>query len=482
MRRSTERTTLIDDLIKIVGHENTVYRPEDLLVYESDGTADRAMPAVVVLPASAEEVEAVVRCARRHDMPVVPRGAGTGLSGGALSAVPGIVIGTARMKRMLDLNLEDRTAIVEPGMVNADLSAAVLPHGLFYAPDPSSQKACTIGGNVSENSGGPHCLLYGMTVNHILGVEVVTISGERFWVGGAAPDEPGYDLVGALVGSEGTLAVVTAVMVRLLPVPEATATLVAIFDTIDDAGETVTDIIAEGLVPAALEIMDRTTIQAVEPAVHAGYPEDAEAVLLVELDGSPLTVGEDMSVVRRVCDARHAREVRIAESRVERERLWAGRKGALGALGRLAPNYFIQDGVVPRTQLREVLAKIGEIGARYDLTIANVVHAGDGNLHPNILFDAREPGMLARVREAGAEILRVCTDAGGSITGEHGVGLDKQDYLGWMFSSVELDVMKLLKGQFDPDGALNPGKLFPGAKGCGEIQGGTARLALAAML
>jgi glycolate oxidase len=476
------RRSLIAELTDIVGHEHIVYRPEDLLTYESDGTADRGLPAVVVLPESAEQVEAVVRCARRHNMPVVPRGAGTGLSGGALSHIPGVMIGTARMKALLSLDVEGRTATVQPGMVNADLSVAVHPHGLFYAPDPSSQRACTIGGNVSENSGGPHCLLYGMTTNHVLGIEVVTIDGERLWLGGAAPDPTGYDLVGAMVGSEGTLAVVTAIMVRLLPLPAATRTLVAIFDSMDDAGETVTDIIGAGLIPAALEMMDRLVIQAVEPAVHAGYPDDAEAVLLVELDGTAETVADEISVVRSICAGRHAREVRVAEAREERERLWAGRKGALGALGRLAPNYFIQDGVVPRTRLREVLARIEEIGRHHDLPIANVFHAGDGNLHPNILFDARVPGALERVREAGAEILRVCTDVGGSITGEHGVGLDKQDYLGWMFSPVELDVMKALKSSFDPEGRLNPGKLFPGAKGCGEIQAGNPRLALAAML
>jgi glycolate oxidase len=476
------RRSLIEELISIVGREQVVYRPEDLMTYESDGTSDRGLPAVVVLPESAEQVEAVVRCARRHDMPVVPRGAGTGLSGGALSQLPGVMIGTARMKRLLALDVDGHTATVQPGMVNADLSTAVLPHGLFYAPDPSSQRACTIGGNVSENSGGPHCLLYGMTTNHVLGLEVVTIDGERLWIGGAAPDPIGYDLVGAMVGSEGTLAIVTAAMVRLLPIPAATRTLVAIFDSMDDAGDTATDIIGAGLIPAALEMMDRLVIQAVEPAVHAGYPADAEAVLLVELDGTPETVGDEIGVVRSICARRQAREVRLAETREERDRLWAGRKGALGALGRLAPNYFIQDGVVPRTRLREVLARIDEIGRRHDLPIANVFHAGDGNLHPNILFDARVPGALERVREAGAEILRVCTDVGGSITGEHGVGLDKQDYLGWMFSPVELDVMKALKASFDPEARLNPGKLFPGAKGCGEIQGGNPRLALAAMI
>jgi glycolate oxidase len=386
------------------------------------------------------------------------------------------------MKRLLELDRENRFAIVEPGMVNADLSLLVAPHGLYYAPDPSSQKACTIGGNVSENSGGPHCLLYGMTTNHILGLEVVTTEGERMWLGGAAPDAPGYDLVGAIVGSEGTLVVVTKIIVRLLSRPPATRTILAIFDTMDDAGAAVSGIIGAGMVPAALEMMDNVTIQAVEPAVHAGYPPDAGAVLLVELDGARTTLEEQAGTIDEICRRFRAREVRTAEEKAERERLWAGRKGALGSLGRLAPNYFIQDGVVPRTRLQGVLQQVEEIGKRYDLIIANVFHAGDGNLHPCIVYDARVPGMQQKVKDAGAEILRACTDAGGSITGEHGIGLDKLDYLGWMFSPVEIDVMTRLKAAFDPDSALNPGKMFPGAKGCGEIQQADRRLALAAML
>jgi glycolate oxidase len=473
---------LIRDLEAIVGKDNLLYRGEDLIVYESDATVDRGLPAVVVLPASSEEVERVVKVARKYAMPIVPRGAGTGLSGGAVSDAGGVLIGTGRLKRLLELNVEDRYAVVEPGMVNADLSLATAPYGLFYAPDPSSQRACTLGGNVAENSGGPHCLLYGMTTNHILGLEVVTVDGDRYWIGGPAPDRVGYDLVGAVVGSEGTLVVVTAIMVRLLPVPPATRTLLGIFDSMNDAGAAVSAIIAAGMVPAALEMMDDVVIRAVEPAVHAGYPEDAGAVLLVELDGTPTLLDEQMSGVQRMCADHGAREVRLAETREERDRLWAGRKGALAALGRLAPSYFIQDGVVPRTKLQDVLERINEIGRTHNLLIANVFHAGDGNLHPNILFDAREPGMLERVRLAGAEILRACTDSGGSITGEHGVGLDKQDYLGWMFSPEELDVMKALKHGFDPNGALNPGKLFPGTKGCGEIQGLNSRLALAAMI
>jgi glycolate oxidase len=475
-------THLIRELTAIVGADHLLYRPEDTIVYESDGTAERGLPTVVVLPGSAEEVEGVVRLASKHRLPVIPRGSGTGLSGGAVPDAGGIMIGTARMRRLLELDVAHGFAVVEPGMVNAELSALVARHDLFYAPDPSSQKACTIGGNVAENSGGPHCLLYGMTTNHILGLEIVTVEGNRMWIGGADPDPIGYDLVGAIVGSEGTLVIVTKVMVRLLPKPPATRTIVAIFQSMDDACDAVSAIVGAGIVPAAMEMMDAVTTSAVEAAVHAGYPLDAGGILLVELDGTTSTLMEQATAIETVCSAHNVRELRVADRREERERLWAGRKGALGALGRLAPNYFIQDGVVPRTKLREVLQRVQEIGERYDLLIANVFHAGDGNLHPNIVFDAREPGILERVKAAGAEILRVCVDAGGSITGEHGVGIDKQEYLAWMFTPVEIDVMKELKAAFDPDGAINPGKIFPGAKGCGEIQGVNRRLALAAML
>lgn len=473
---------LVRELSDVVGADHLLYRPADTIVYESDGTAERSVPTVVVLPASAEEVEATVRIARRHGLPVIPRGAGTGLSGGAIPDSGGILIGTARMHRLLELNVKHGYAVVEPGMVNAELSALVAPSNLFYAPDPSSQKACTIGGNVAENSGGPHCLLYGMTTNHILGLEIVTADGERMWIGGANADPVGYDLVGAIVGSEGTLALVTKIMVRLMIKPPQTRTILAIFQSMDDACDAVSAIVKAGIVPAALEMMDAVTTGAVEAAVHAGYPLDAGGILLVELDGTTTTLQEQASSIEAVCIEHHVRELRVADRQEERERLWAGRKGALGALGRLAPNYFIQDGVVPRTKLREVLQQVQEIGERYDLLIANVFHAGDGNLHPNIVFDARNPGVTERVKQAGAEILRACVDAGGSITGEHGVGIDKQDYLAWMFTSTEIDVMKQLKASFDPDAIFNPGKIFPGAKGCGEIQGVNRRLALAAML
>jgi glycolate oxidase len=479
---ATVRSQLVADLGAVVGAAHLLHNPADTIVYESDGTAERGLPTVVVLPGSAEEVEAVVRIAQRHGLPIIPRGAGTGLSGGAVPDSGGVMIGTARMHRLVELDVRNQLAIVEPGMVNAELSALVSRHNLFYAPDPSSQKACTIGGNVAENSGGPHCLLYGMTTNHILGLEIVTVEGKRMWIGGANPDPIGYDLVGAIVGSEGTLALVTKVMVRLLPKPPATRTILAIFPTMDAACDAVSAIVSAGVVPAAMEMMDAVTVSAVEAAVHAGYPLDAGGILLVELDGTATTLAAQASSIEAVCRNHGVREVRVADSQEERERLWAGRKGALGALGRLAPNYFIQDGVVPRTRLREVLQRVQEIGERYDLLIANVFHAGDGNLHPNIVFDARDPGIRERVKQAGAEILRVCVDAGGSITGEHGVGIDKQEYLAWMFTPVEIDVMKALKAAFDPTGVLNPGKIFPGAKGCGEIQGVNRSLALAAML
>jgi glycolate oxidase len=476
------QSRLVSELAAVVGLGHLLHHPEDTIVYESDGTAERGIPTVVVLPGSAEEVEAIVQIARRHGMPIIPRGAGTGLSGGAVPDSGGVMIGTARMRRMIELDAQNQLAIVEPGMVNAELSALVARHNLFYAPDPSSQRACTIGGNVAENSGGPHCLLYGMTTNHILGLEIVTVDGERMWIGGSNPDPIGYDLVGAIVGSEGTLALVTKVMVRLLPKPPATRTILAIFQTMDDACDAVSAIVSAGIVPAAMEMMDAVTTGAVEAAVHAGYPLDAGGILLVELDGTVTTLAAQATSIEAECRNHNVREVRVADSQQERDRLWLGRKGALGALGRLAPNYFIQDGVVPRTKLREVLQRVQEIGERHGLLVANVFHAGDGNLHPNIVFDARDPGIQDRVKRAGAEILRVCVDAGGSITGEHGVGIDKQEYLAWMFTPVEIGVMKDLKGAFDPDGVLNPGKIFPGAKGCGEIQGVNGRLALAAML
>ena len=463
-----ERARLIDELEAIVGRGYVVHRPEDLLVYESDGSVDRGLPGVVVLPGSTEEVSRVVALAYREDLPVVPRGAGTGLSGGAIVAAEnGIQVALTRMRRILEVDPANQMALMEPGVVNLDLSKAVERHGLYYAPDPSSQKACTIGGNVAENAGGPHCLRYGVTTNHVLGLEVVLEDGTVTWLGGNERDCPGYDLAGVFVGSEGMFGIATKVLVRLLRKPEAVKTFLAIFDELDAASEAVTAIIARGIVPAALEMLDNVAIRAVETARSMGYPTDAGAVLLVEVDGLREDVDEEGQEVERICHEHGAREVRIAEVAEERERLWAGRKGALGALGSLAPNYYLVDGVVPRSRLPEVLRRVSEISREYGLPIANVFHAGDGNLHPCILFDERK-GDVAGVLEAGGEILKKCVEVGGVLTGEHGVGLEKKEHMPLMFNEGDLEAMRLLREAFASKGLLNPGKVFPGGPSRGD--------------
>ncbi len=474
----TVHTLPVRELQAIVGDANVIYRPEDLLVYEYDGTIDRGHPSVVALPDGPEEVAAVVRLARREGLPVVPRGAGTGLSGGALATEGGIVIVTSRMRRVLEVDPVNRLAVVEPGLVNLDLSRAVSRYGLYYAPDPSSQRACTVGGNVAENSGGPHCLAYGVTTNHVLGLEIVLADGEIVRTGGWGRERPGYDLTGVFVGSEGTLGIVTKICVRLLPKEESVRTLLAIFDSVEQASETVSAIIADGLVPAALEMIDHPTIQAVEPAFHPGIPLDAGAVLLIEVDGLREFVQDAAALARSICLEHGARTVREAEDEAERERLWAARKLAIGALGRLAPNYYLLDGVVPRSKLPGVLEEAIAIGARYGFTVANMFHAGDGNLHPCVLFDERVPGSTARVLDAGGEILRVCVDAGGTITGEHGIGVEKRDYMPLIFSEADIDAMARLKTVFRAGAQFNPCKAFPTHKGCGETHQGPAMRAL----
>ncbi|MDO8616518.1 MAG: FAD-linked oxidase C-terminal domain-containing protein [Dehalococcoidia bacterium] len=463
------RRNLIRELQSACGKKWVLHAPEDLLVYEYDGTIERGMPEAVVLPDSAEQVAAAVRIARRHGVAVTARGAGTGLSGGAIPCDGGVVIATPRLNRILELDPENRRAVVEPGVVNLDISVAAAAYGLYYAPDPSSQKACTIGGNVAENAGGPHCLRYGATTNHILGLEIVTADGEIVQAGGETGEAPGYDLTGVLVGSEGTLAIITKAVVRLLPRPESIITLLAIFDEVNQASRAVSAIIAAGIVPAALEMMDKYTMQAVEAAVHAGYPPDAGAVLLIEVEGLAEETAEESRAVQEVCRDLGARELRIGLSPEDRERLWAGRKGALGALGRLAPSYYILDGVVPRTRLPAVLDGVYAACERYGFRVANVFHAGDGNLHPNVLFDERVPGATERVLDLGGEIMRLCVDAGGSITGEHGVGYEKRNYMSWIFSEDDMEVMARLKAAFGAEERLNPGKVFPTSKGCGEV-------------
>jgi glycolate oxidase len=464
------RDQLIKSLQNIVGERYVMTEKEDVIVYEQDGSIFQAMPEIVVLPGAAEEVAAVVQAAKRANVPIVPRGSGTGLAGGAVPAEGGIVLSLARMNRILKIELANRIAVVEAGVINVDVTRSVAQDGFFYAPDPSSQSACSIGGNVANNSGGPHTLAYGVTTNHVLGLEVVLDDGAIIWLGGEVPDTPGYDLCGIFVGSEGTMGIVTKAVVRLMRTRESVRTLLAIFDQMDAATRTVVDITSAGIIPAALEIMDRTTIEAVERGAPVGFPRDAEAVLIVEVEGLNEHTEQAIARARDICERNGARGVKLAADEAERQRLWKGRKGAFGAMGALAPNYYVQDGVVPRSQLPEMMRRVAAISKQFNLRIANVFHAGDGNLHPNILFDMRSPGELERVIEAGAATLRACIELGGSITGEHGVGLEKKAYIGLLFSETDLEAMARVRRAFDPDGRFNPAKLFPTPISCGEIR------------
>ncbi len=480
---------LIADLQAIVGERNVVWKPEDLLLYEYDGSIDRASPRVVVLPGSAQEAAESVKVANRHDAFIVPRGAGTGLSGGAVPLRDSVVIGMARLSRILEVDTDNRVAVVEPGLVNLELSNHVEQFGLYYAPDPSSQKACTIGGNVAENAGGPHCLALGTTTNHVLGVEVVLADGTLLWLGGHGRESAGYDLRGAFIGSEGTFGIVTKVAVRLLPIPEKIHTVLAAFTSLDAASQTVSDIIAAGIVPAALEMMDRITIDACEPVYHPGYPADAEAVLIVEIDGLTEAVDEQSELVEKICTDNGASELRAADDPAKRADLWATRKGAIGAFGTIAPSYYLVDGVVPRTKLQEVMRQVKAVGDELGLTIGNVFHAGDGNLHPCILFNERNRDEVLKVIQAGERILEICVEYGGALSGEHGIGIEKQAYMPLVFTDDDMDAMKGLREAFlNPDhGAdtadasetsatpiserFNPGKIFPGGASHGEAYG-----------
>ena len=462
---TTANRLLIDDLAKTVGERNVVWKPEDLLLYEYDGSIDRAAPRVVVLPGSADETAECVKVANRHDAFIVPRGAGTGLSGGAVPLRDSVVIGLSRLNRVLDVDIENRVAIVEPGLVNLELSNQVERFGLYYAPDPSSQKACTIGGNVAENAGGPHCLALGTTTNHVLGLEVVLADGTLLWLGGPNRESTGYDLRGAFIGSEGTFGVVTKVAVRLLRIPEKIHTILAAFTSLDAASQTVSDIIAAGIVPAALEMMDRVTIDACEPVYHPGYPADAEAVLIVELDGLTEAVAEQSALVETICKTNGASELREADEPAKRAELWATRKGAIGAFGTIAPSYYLVDGVVPRTKLRQVMREVKAVGDELGLTIGNVFHAGDGNLHPCILFDERVRDEVRKVIQAGERILEICVNHGGALSGEHGIGIEKQAYMPLVFTEADMDAMKRLREAF-----LNPEH---GGSGDGEVSEAT---------
>ncbi|HEY8484324.1 MAG TPA: FAD-linked oxidase C-terminal domain-containing protein [Longimicrobiales bacterium] len=486
LERSAERVLplpgrLAAELRRVVGDDGVITDPGALLVYESDGlTVYRVRPRAVVFPRGTEQVAAVVRLLADAGVPFVPRGAGTGLSGGALALEGSVVLSLARMNRILSIDPVNRRARVEPGVVNARLSRAAAPYGLHYAPDPSSQAACTIGGNVAENAGGPHCLKYGATTNHVTGLTVVLPDGEVLELGGAG-ERVGYDLIGLFVGSEGTFGVATEIEVKLLPLPEAVETLLAIFDQVEDASRAVSAIIAEGLLPAALEMIDQGTIRAVEASVYAaGLPTDAAAALIVEFDGPRAGLAAEAEQARRICEREGAREVRRATTAAERERLWQGRKKAFGAMGRVAPDLAVQDAVVPRTRLPEILNKVYEIGARYGIRVTNVFHAGDGNLHPNILFDRRDADEVQRVKRASEEIMRACVEAGGSITGEHGVGLDKREYMGLIFGDDELEAMCAVRRVFNPRGLANPGKVLP-VRVCREWVGPATHEASAAV-
>ena len=465
-----DRARLIQDMTRVVGAAYVVSDPAELRVYETDGlTIFKATPDVVVLPKNTLEVAEVVRLCVRERVPFVPRGAGTGLSGGALALEGGVVIGLNRMNRVLQVDYSNQRAVIEPGLVNIWLTNQVSPDGYYYAPDPASQTACSMGGNVAENSGGPHCLKYGVTTNHVLGLELVLASGEIVEVGSWTLDPPGYDLTGVFVGSEGTFGIVTKIVVRLLKRPEAVKTMLLVFETIADASATVSGIIGRGIIPAAIEMMDNLSIQAVEKGTHAGYPTDAGSVLLVELDGPHAEVAALTEPVIAVGRQNRMREVRVAKDDTERMLLWKGRKAAFAAMGQISPAYYVQDGVIPRTQLLKILGEIDELSRKYGLRVANVFHAGDGNLHPLILYDDRTEGEMQKAEAMGAEIMQRCIAVGGSITGEHGVGFEKRDFMPLMYSAADLEGMAKVKRVWNPDGLLNPGKIFPTSKSCVEV-------------
>ena len=454
----------------ILGPRGYLDKPEDLAIYEYDGSIEKHRPDLVVFPSNTQDVSSIVKIAREFKLPFVGRGSGTGLSGGAIPREGGITVAFARMNRILEIDLENERAVVQPGVINLDLTLAVQDRGYFYAPDPSSQRACTIGGNVSENAGGPHTLAYGVTTNHVLGLELVLPDGSVVETGGWSPDLPGFDLTGLLTGSEGTMVLVTKIIVRLMRRPEQVKTVLAIFDSSADCGRTVSEITARAITPVAVEMLDGVMLRMAEEATHAGYPMDAAAVLLIELEGLNEAVEEQVEQLRQACALCRAREFRVARTTEERELLWKGRKNAFGAVGRVSPTYYVQDGVVPRTKIEPTLRFIGEVSRKYGLTISNIFHAGDGNLHPIILFDPRKPGDLEKALASGEDILTYCIESGGSITGEHGVGMEKNELMPKLFSPETLEMLRQLKELFDPDGRLNPGKLLPTGKGCLEIR------------
>ncbi len=464
------RDEIVAALRRIVPGEGVIASEPERRAYESDGlTAYRQLPLVVVLPSRVDEVAAVLRYCREQGVRVVPRGAGTSLSGGALPLADGVLLGMAKFNRILEIDYDNRCVVAQPGVTNLALSQAVEQRGFYYAPDPSSQIACTIGGNVAENSGGVHCLKYGLTTNNLLGLELVLIDGEIVRLGGKHLDAGGYDLLGLVTGSEGLLGVVTEVTVRILPKPTTARALLIGFAAVEDAGNCVAAIIAAGIIPGGMEMMDRPAIHAAEAFVRVGYPLDVEALLIVELDGAPAEVEHLIDKVETIARGHGATIVRRSRDDAERLAFWSGRKAAFPAVGRLAPDYFCMDGTIPRGRLAEVLARIGGLSERYRLRVANVFHAGDGNLHPLILYDANEPGEIERAEAFGADILRLCVEVGGVLTGEHGVGVEKRDLMGTMFDETDLATQQRVKCAFDPDGLLNPGKVFPQLHRCAEL-------------
>jgi len=466
----SQRDELIQNLLTFLDQDQVVIDETALHAYESDGlTAYRQRPMLVVLLEDTQQVARILRLCNERNIKVVPRGAGTSLSGGALPLEDGIVLGLGKFNRILDIDYDNRCVIAQSGVTNLAITDAVRDRGFYYAPDPSSQIACTIGGNVSENSGGVHCLKYGLTTNNILGLELVTIEGDILRLGGKFMDPEGYDLIGLINGSEGLLGVVTEVTVRILPEPQSVRALLIGFGNNDDAGSCVADIISRGIIPAGIERMDRLAIRAAEDFCHPGYPLDCESLLIVELDGTKSQVNELVELVRTIAEQRGAKTLRVSESDDERLRFWAGRKAAFPAMGSITPDYYCMDGTIPRRALSHVLARITEMSRKYDLRVANVFHAGDGNLHPLILYDANKPGELEKAEHFGADILKLCVEVGGVLTGEHGVGVEKRDLMGSFFSEIDLQQQQRVKCAFDPAGRLNPGKMFPVLHRCAEL-------------
>lgn len=462
---------LIGQLASIVGPGGVLYRYEDLVAYECDGyVIHRGVPRAVVFPSTTAEVSAVVKLLSSQNIPYIPRGAGTGLSGGAIPLGGEVIISLVRMRKLLEVDYDNQRAVVQPGFVNLKLSNSIAHKGYYYAPDPSSQRTCTIGGNVAENAGGAHCLKYGVTTNHVLGLELVLPDGEIVNIG-SVPDTPGYDLLGLLTGSEGTMGIVTKITVRILKQPESVQTVLALFDRVEDASHAVSDIIATGIIPAALEMMDEIAIEGVEAGNYpVGYPEGLGAVLIIEVDGIGAGIGEQIEHIIEVCKHRSVREVKAAIDNAERNRWWDNRKQAFGAMGTISPDYLVQDGVIPRSTLPEVLAQVAAISRKYGVRIANVFHAGDGNLHPLILFDSRVPGETEKAVKAGSEVLKACANVGGSITGEHGVGIEKRDEMRYIFTDEEIGVQLKVREVFNPHNLCNPDKIFPSPSRCGEVK------------